>query len=331
MQSSGKAGDTGSSEMSVNGDISPQHLNSITKTLNPNFRAGISSRATGTAMATYQGSIDMIEVARGVRLLTSSVRVLQNSKTAARLTRSSTIAMMVDGPQFKASLSRTAGLRMRKRSASMVNIADSAVLSNEIYGGQAAKTILLQCDPESVSDPQLAEALEKLTTQTEVNPISMSNQIWTAAEALIGDRNDSLIRRLRAESFALDVLANALSEVDSHSQERDRNLSARDLAALFLARDLMENDPAYPHTISSLARDIGMSPATLKRKFPKRFGKSVIAYLRDVRMDYARRGLEREGWTVAEAASFVGYGHGSNFSSAFRRSFGVSPGALRKG
>ena len=316
--------------LSIKGEISTTKVNEIAQRLNSNFRGGLSSKANGSNRAVYRGSIDMFEIADGVRILTSSVAASDAARAAARLSRSSTIAMMLNGPEFDATLSRTSGLRMRQYSASLVNIADTAILSNEIERGQTAETLLLQCDPDKITDPQMAEVFDQLTRQTDVRRLSMSKRVWQAARALMDEPKSGLVARLKAESLGLELLATAVSELESEAQSVDARLSVRERAALILVRDMIDSQPALPHTIVNLSREVGMSPASLKRKFPKLFGTSVIAYLRDMRMLHARQGIGQEGWTVAEAASFVGYGHGSNFSTAFRKRFGVSPGSVRR-
>ena len=77
-----------------------------------------------------------------------------------------------------------------------------------------------------------------------------------------------------------------------------------------------------------LARDAGVSVTTLKTKFNAAFGQSVVAFLRDVRLERAREGIVGEGWTVSQAAYLVGYKHQSSFSTAFHRKFGIWPSEL---
>jgi AraC-like DNA-binding protein len=68
-----------------------------------------------------------------------------------------------------------------------------------------------------------------------------------------------------------------------------------------------------------------MSVSSLKAKFPLAVGQSVFGFLRSQRLERARRGLQYEGWTVKQAAYFVGYAHPSNFATAYRRKFGAAP------
>ena len=89
----------------------------------------------------------------------------------------------------------------------------------------------------------------------------------------------------------------------------------------------IEKDPAREYRLEELADLAAMSPASLRRKFKAAFGRSVFDYLRDCRLTLARDYLRR-GYSVQQAAHFSGYRHASNFATAFRRRFGVTPSSL---
>lgn len=91
------------------------------------------------------------------------------------------------------------------------------------------------------------------------------------------------------------------------------------------AADLLDAQLENPPTLGHLARTVGLSETTLKRGFHQVFGAPVFAYLRARRMERARALLQAGEATVLEAAACVGYSNPSNFSSAFRRHFGVNP------
>lgn len=77
------------------------------------------------------------------------------------------------------------------------------------------------------------------------------------------------------------------------------------------------------------AQRAAMSPSSLRSKFRAAYGCSVFDYLRDCRLERAR-GYLLEGYSVQQAARMSGYQHATNFSTAFRRRYGFSPGDLLK-
>ncbi len=71
------------------------------------------------------------------------------------------------------------------------------------------------------------------------------------------------------------------------------------------------------------------SPSSLRSKFRQRYGCTLFDYLRNCRLALARRYL-LEGHSVQQAAWMCGYQHATNFATAFRRHYGISPGDVRK-
>ena len=65
------------------------------------------------------------------------------------------------------------------------------------------------------------------------------------------------------------------------------------------------------------------------RLFKAETGSTVHAYVRQKRLLYAAR-LIREGTSANQAAEAAGFSDYSTFHRAFRSSFGVSPGQLKK-
>ncbi|MGC4941437.1 AraC family transcriptional regulator [Kribbella sp. DT2] len=87
--------------------------------------------------------------------------------------------------------------------------------------------------------------------------------------------------------------------------------------------------PARPWTTELLAAELGVSRATLTRRFVGTTGKAPGAYLTQWRMDLAARRLRDSHDTLDAIARSVGYTTPYAFSRAFTRSRGQSPGRYR--
>ena len=81
--------------------------------------------------------------------------------------------------------------------------------------------------------------------------------------------------------------------------------------------------------VEQLAEQVYLSKYHFMRLFKAQTGSSVHAYVRQKRLLHAAR-LIREGMTVSKAAAESGFGDYSAFHRAFRESFGISPGSLKK-
>lgn len=88
---------------------------------------------------------------------------------------------------------------------------------------------------------------------------------------------------------------------------------------------LLQNDPAHPWTVASLATKAGVSRAALARRFAELVGEPPMAYLTGWRLALAADLLRETDVTVESVARQVGYSGAFALSAAFKRVRGVSP------
>lgn len=134
-------------------------------------------------------------------------------------------------------------------------------------------------------------------------------------------------RRIFMESKALELLAAFLERIGSGPSD-SLPLTRRDVECIHEARRLLLEDVAEPPSVFDLARSVGINQHKLKTGFRAVFGGTVFQTLRTHRMEAARAMLMDTDMTVGTVASMVGYTNMSHFIDAFRKEFGVTPGAL---
>lgn len=161
---------------------------------------------------------------------------------------------------------------------------------------------------------------------------------WRLPEALITllcatiDQPPSTYRQpLVWQGLALQLLGHALppsqlsplaEQCASHRPEV--RLTPRDRRCLTRLHQRMVEDPTQRYCLNDLAHDAAMSPSSLRQKFRACYGYSLFDHLRRCRLAKAYRDLER-GYSVQQAAHASGYCHATNFATAFKRTFGISP------
>ena len=94
------------------------------------------------------------------------------------------------------------------------------------------------------------------------------------------------------------------------------------------AKALMEARYAEPLSLSTLARDAGMSVFHFARIFAELEGRPPHRFLSDVRLSHANARL-RAGAAVTDTCFAVGFGSLSHFVTMFRRRYGVRPTDIR--
>jgi AraC-like DNA-binding protein len=136
----------------------------------------------------------------------------------------------------------------------------------------------------------------------------------------------SLLLQSRALEFVHEAVQQAGHEtalVKHPSQHLREHLRMAKLKALLDS----QSDANTP--IATLANEIGMSVSALQRHFRHTYGTSVDDYRRSQCLERARALLEQTGSSVLEVAHVCGYTSAANFSTAFKRHFGIAPKLVR--
>ncbi|MFD2420109.1 AraC family transcriptional regulator [Amycolatopsis pigmentata] len=102
---------------------------------------------------------------------------------------------------------------------------------------------------------------------------------------------------------------------------RDREVAA--------ALEALHTEPAAPWRIEDLAARVGLSRATLARRFAALTGQPPMTYLTWWRMTTAAHLLRETDLPLPAIARQVGYGSPFAFSHAFKRHSGLAPGRYR--
>ena len=103
---------------------------------------------------------------------------------------------------------------------------------------------------------------------------------------------------------------------------RDRRLS-RAVAAIL-------NSPSAAHSVTSLAKEAGMSRSAFAHEFRAALELTPMEFVARVRLDLAHRLLETTGLPVEGIAAAVGFSSRSHFSHLFREYYGTDPSSFRR-
>ncbi|HEY7368872.1 MAG TPA: helix-turn-helix transcriptional regulator [Thermoanaerobaculia bacterium] len=180
---------------------------------------------------------------------------------------------------------------------------------------------------------------DDVSLSLEFSPDLIPASIDAASERLhLAPTNRLAYARLRlmaASARSLDPLAfesRALETVEAAAEAarppRTRRVSGPQLSrharGIDRARERMERRYDEAHSIVSLARESGMSPFHFARIFRDLVGTPPHRFLVARRLEAARQ-LLRQGLSVTETCLAVGFVSLSQFTSRFRRAYGVPP------
>ncbi len=138
-----------------------------------------------------------------------------------------------------------------------------------------------------------------------------------------------ITRKLFLESKALELLALQMDQICENSLSGSAHSCMRmhphDKKQVEGVRDLLDSNLETPPGLQQLAKTAGMSHPKLNRCFKEMYGMTVFQYLRMARLNKAKIMLQKEGYSVTEAAFQVGYDSVSHFSQVYKKQFGASP------
>jgi transcriptional regulator GlxA family with amidase domain len=140
-----------------------------------------------------------------------------------------------------------------------------------------------------------------------------------------------LVRRIGGPSLGEACAKYLVVDETAKSQACFRVLEhlAQADAAVAHAEKSMRAAPAKPPTLAELARQAGLTPRTLSRRFVTATGLSPKRFLRRVRLELAAHLLCSSSDAVATVAERVGYDDERAFRRAFQREHGSSPSRYR--
>ncbi len=119
--------------------------------------------------------------------------------------------------------------------------------------------------------------------------------------------------------------------VKMEGNQFDLKLSREDINRVMEVESLITKDLFHPAPfIPELARRVNISETKLKNNFKTVFGVPIYQYFQKARMRAAREVLETHKYSIKQVALEMGYVNLSNFSTAFRKEFGVLPSKINQ-
>lgn len=176
----------------------------------------------------------------------------------------------------------------------------------------------------------LREFLDRGSSDFWWRTVPMNVDMHSAARSLSSSMVQNQLTPLQLEALSLQLLYLGVRSLERGSMESAMPLSNRDLGVIERAAQILQQEFADAPRIGRLARLVGMNDAKLCAGFKQVFGMTISAYTRNLRMRRAKALLEESGLSIIEVALEVGYSHSSNFATAFKRYFGVTPRQARR-
>ncbi len=211
-----------------------------------------------------------------------------------------------------------------------------------LRSGSNEKTLLvmLLCEPGVLLKPpfdlnieQTPDCIQAILNGAEemAENVTMNMELMQALRIFLSFDPLQPWSRPFIQAKSLEILCLALSNIaHQESQKQLAHVSEKDLEHIQKANLLLQEQWKNPPEQEELVQILGIGKSALKKVFKLVNGCSITDYVLNIRMQNAQSLLSQGKLNVTQIAMEVGYEHSSNFASAFKRQFGISPKAFQK-
>lgn len=174
---------------------------------------------------------------------------------------------------------------------------------------------------------QFASGIERPLAEIQV-PLLLESRL--DAEAIFAGLSQTGAHPMMIEARALSLLARFLDQARNLEENNTRRaVLAHDRRIAEAARAILDERLSDPPPMKELAGAVGTHTAKLMRLFKATQGSTISEYLDKLRMERALTLINEGELSITQISFEVGYEHPSNFATAFKRHFGISPRSAR--
>jgi AraC-like DNA-binding protein len=200
------------------------------------------------------------------------------------------------------------------------------------YGGDGDRTELV-CGSFVLDGDFASPILRELPEVIHVRGAEGAPTAWVAATvdlvrtvtASEAPGAQAVLTRL-ADTMLMQALQIELAELAASDSADARALRDPQIGT---AIHLIHTHPDKAWTVEQLATEVGYSRSAFASRFRELVGESPMGYVTRTRLGVAAALLERTSLSIGEIARRAGYSSQASFTRAFKRAFGIAPGAYR--
>lgn len=162
-----------------------------------------------------------------------------------------------------------------------------------------------------------------LVTQSD-NRVSL-----TLKQVIELNEEKSCLAQIKLQSLLLELLIYQIEGLQVDSDVKKISLSKNHFEKIQMVKRLIDSDLSKNYTISDLAKAVGTNNQYLKKYFKQQYGKTVMSYMTEMKMEHAKKLILMGKYRIADIARICGYKYSTHFTTAFKKYFGFVPNSLR--
>ncbi|MDI4664132.1 AraC family transcriptional regulator [Xanthobacter autotrophicus] len=288
--------------------------------------------------AVLRGRYLMTSLRSGAVLHATDARHLHDLTSQVVHARGITLGLFLEGHadvQLGGRPFRFGPARAGEAEAALLVRAEPGLFVRKGQRGQHVRKVNITI-PADWLEQALFEEMDRSGTVRRISADHLSSLSWRASPRLVAMAEQVLalppyggfLRDLYMESRVMEMLFEAFCAMGDAAPAAER-ARPRVKQRMWQVQEYLEARLCDSLSLDAVAQEAGMSVTSLQRAFRATFGTTVFDYVRGRRLERARDALLTEGVSVTEAATIAGYSSAANFSTAFKRAFGMPPKAVR--
>ena len=162
-----------------------------------------------------------------------------------------------------------------------------------------------------------------LLTKSDNRTVLVINQILDLSKRV------HQLNNLRIQALLIEVLVHQIEGLYAENAKHEVILNKNHYDKIIQVKAIIDEDLSKGHTIAELAKLVGTNEQYLKKYFKQHFGKTVMNYITERKMEHAKELIMTGDYRVVDVARLTGYKHATHFTTAFKKYFGFIPNSLR--
>lgn len=148
-----------------------------------------------------------------------------------------------------------------------------------------------------------------------------------------GIKQKGIIRILIKEGIVYQILSEHMLQHNKDVKRKKKpttSLSKKEISLVRKIGQRILKNVAEDYNVEELASKAGLTQAKLQEGFKLLFSRTVIEYIRHVRLEEARDLMNTTDYNISQIVYSIGFSSRSYFSKIFKRKYGISPSEFLK-
>ncbi|MEE3999029.1 helix-turn-helix transcriptional regulator [Tenacibaculum sp. FZY0031] len=146
-------------------------------------------------------------------------------------------------------------------------------------------------------------------------------------------KQKGMIRILIKEGIVYQVLSEHMQQHNKDVKRKktpSTTLTKKEISLVRKVGQKILKNVAEDYNVEELANEIGVTQAKLQEGFKLLFSRTVIEYIRHIRLEEARDLMNTTDYNISQIVYSIGFSSRSYFSKIFKRKYGISPSEFLK-